>query len=124
MRFAPNYMSEQLDDAFDLVINTLSMSEMSEYQVRKYVELLCTGWLKKDGVLFEQNHDVRGIGLLFAQEILASEFEYHIPLYPPGMNYQTGFPYKQGFPSAWSLDPLDLTPWAVPLASPIRYSHR
>jgi hypothetical protein len=117
-------MAEQLDDRFDLVINTLSMSEMSEYQVRKYIELLCTGWLREDGVLFEQNHDVRYMGLLFAQDILASEFEFHIPLYPPDANYVTGFPYKHGFPSVWSLKPLDLTPWAAPLTSPIRYSRK
>ena len=110
VRFVPNYMAEQLDDDFDLIINTLSMSEMAEYQVRKYVELMCAGWLREDGVFFEQNHDVRSVGLLFAQAILASEFEFHQRLYPEQASYASGFPYRHGFPSAWSLSPLTLSP--------------
>ena len=110
VRFVPNYMAEQLDDSFDLIINTLSMSEMTEYQVRKYVDLMCSRWLKQDGVFFEQNHDVRSVGLLFAQEILASEFEFHQRLYPEQASYASGFPYRHGFPSAWSLNPLTLSP--------------
>lgn len=114
VRFVPNFMAEQLDDSFDLIINTLSMSEMTEYQVRKYVHLMSTKWLKEDAVFLEQNHDVRKVGLLFAQEILASEFEYHLPLYPPDADYEKGFPYRHGFPSLWSLNPLDLPSLASP----------
>ena len=42
-------MAEELDDSFDLVINTLSMSEMTEHQVLKYAHLMRRRWLKPDG---------------------------------------------------------------------------
>jgi hypothetical protein len=100
IRFVPNYMAEELSDSFDLVINTLSMSEMTEHQVRKYAHLMRRQWLAEDGLFFEQNQDNRHIGLLFAQEVLATIFEYHYPLHPAGA------PLPQGYPSVWSINPL------------------
>jgi hypothetical protein len=70
LRFVPNYMAEQLTDDFDLVINTLSMSEMSEYQVATYARLLRDRWIANGGYFWEQNADNRHMGLIFAQEVL------------------------------------------------------
>lgn len=100
IRFVPNYMAEELIDSFDLIINTLSMSEMTEHQIRKYAHLMRRSWLAEDGLFFEQNQDNRHMGLQFAQEVLATIFEYHYPLHPPGA------PLPQGYPSVWSTNPL------------------
>ena len=100
VRFTPNYMAEELDDSFDLIINTLSMSEMTEYQVRKYAGLMSTSWLKEDGVFFEQNHDSRYLGLICAQDVLASEFEFHYPLRSATKRF------GQGLANLWALNPL------------------
>lgn len=50
IRFIPNFMSEQLKDPFDLVINTLSMSEMSAYQVERYADLIKNVWVRDEGL--------------------------------------------------------------------------
>ena len=102
VRFLPNYMAEELDDSFDLIINTLSMSEMTEYQVRKYVSLMKTSWLKGDGIFFEQNQDNSHMNLLFAEEIFSSEFPYHQSL---NANNAT---YRNGRPNLWGLKPFEL----------------
>lgn len=99
IRFVPNHMAEELAGPFDLVLNTLSMSEMSEHQVRKYAHLMRRAWLADDGLFFEQNQDNRHVGLLFAQQVLADVFEYQYPLCPPGA------PYPQGYANVWSVDP-------------------
>lgn len=101
VRFLPNFMAEELDDSFDLVINTLSMSEMTEHQVLKYAHLMRRRWLKPDGIFFEQNQDNRHGGMLFAQEVLAGVFDYHYPLYSDTLRH------SQGFASLWSVNPLD-----------------
>lgn len=76
LRMLPNYRFSELLSAerrFDLVINTLSMSEMTRPQVEVYgagiAHLLSTG-----AVFFEQNHDNRPIGQLYAKEIVAPYF--------------------------------------------------
>lgn len=74
IQFVPNYMAEKINNSFDLVINTLSMSEMTLYQVQKYTDLIKNRWLKKSGLFFEQNQDNTHIGLLNAQEIFHGEF--------------------------------------------------
>jgi hypothetical protein len=101
VRFLPNYMAEQLEDAFDLVINTLSMSEMSEYQVRKYAQLIKTSWLNKGGIFFEQNQDNTHINLPFAQQILMSEFPHRTAI-------GKGETLRNGYPNAWSNDSVTL----------------
>ena len=62
VRFLPNHMSELLTEPFDLIINTLSMSEMSELQVDRYVALMTTAWLKDGGLFFEQNQGQPAFG--------------------------------------------------------------
>lgn len=74
--FIPNFLMprfRQTDIKFDLVINTLSMSEMSESQVRDYC-LSVREMLKPDGVFFEQNHDGRHLNLLKASDIVQEYF--------------------------------------------------
>lgn len=104
IRFIPNYMAELLHEPFDLIINTLSMSEMSRYQVERYAELMRTHWIKISGIFFEQNQDNRHMGLQCAQEILAPFFPYHVPLNPNGIGY------RNGAPNAWSHSPISLQP--------------
>lgn len=82
VRFVPNYMAEQLDETFDLVINTLSMSEMSEYQIRRYADLIKQAWLRDGGVFFEQNQDNRRAGLPCAERVLKREFPFRIKTRP------------------------------------------
>jgi hypothetical protein len=97
--FLPNYRFREISgDQFDLVINTLSMSEMSEPQVRAY----CTHLTNAAPVFFEQNHDCRHIGLLNAQAIVADYFQYRLPI----LN-RDGFPgLIQGAAHIWSSNPV------------------
>jgi len=91
IRFVPNYMSEKLDEPFDIVINTLSMSEMTVHQVGKYANLIKT-WIKNNGIFFEQNQDNRHLGLLFAQEILSTKFREHVSLNKDAVVLRGGHP--------------------------------
>jgi hypothetical protein len=100
VRFVPNYMAEELCDSFDVIINTLSMSEMSDHQVRKYARLMHRSWLKPDGVFFEQNHDNRHVGLGCAQEILSTMFSHH-HVVSDAVEAQS-----QGNANLWSINPL------------------
>lgn len=101
-RFTPNYIAEQLDEPFDLVINTLSFSEMSLHQVRKYVELIKTRFIAHEGLFFEQNQDNRHIGLLFAQQIFENAFPHRLQL----GNY--GMQLENGHPNIWSMSRFEL----------------
>jgi hypothetical protein len=95
--FAPNYLFDrlrQLGLKVDLAINTLSMSEMSEPQVRHYCHGL-TQMLAPDGVFFEQNQDNRHLGLLFAPEIIGDYFSQRRRLALPVR-------LTQGAASIWS----------------------
>ena len=102
IRFIPNFMSEQLEDPFDLVINTLSMSEMSACQVERYVDLIRNIWIRDDGLFFEQNQDNRAMGLLFAQELFASKFPERLNLNPGGVAH------RNGYANIWSNHPIVL----------------
>jgi hypothetical protein len=62
-----------LGSRFDLAVNTLSFSEMSEKQVRYYARRL-KKLLGKRGVLFEQNQDNRCLGLIDCKEYLGDYF--------------------------------------------------
>src|SRR5260370_30813748 len=98
-RVIPNYRFGEISgEQFDLVINTLSMSEMAEPQVRVY----CAVLPKMAPVFFEQNHDCRFNGLLDAQEIIADYFPYRLPICN-----RAGFPgLIQGSAHVWPLNPL------------------
>jgi len=101
--FVPNYMAEQLAQPFDLVINTLSMSEMSEYQVRRYLALMKSVWLKDGGLFFEQNMDNRPMGLQCAEALIREEFPQHRSLRSHASIL------REGSPNVWSLAPIRLT---------------
>ena len=96
MRFIPNYQADFLHEEFDLVINTVSMSEMSAIQVRRYVALMKSRWIKSGGLFFEQNSDNRHIGLLRAQDIFIEEFCSQRRL--------------SSVANLWSVGPIDLPP--------------
>jgi hypothetical protein len=60
---------------FDLAINTLSFSEMTEKQLRYYGDgLSCK--LGQNGMLFEQNQDDRSAGTLYSKLILPDYFKF------------------------------------------------
>ena len=74
--FLPNFLFPKLlksELKIDLAINTLSMSEMSEAQVRVYCEGI-RQLLGTAGVFFEQNQDNRACNLLNASDIVAEYF--------------------------------------------------
>ena len=103
VRFVPNYMAGQLAQPFDLVINTLSMSEMSEYQVRRYLALMKTVWLKDGGLFFEQNMDNRPMGLQCAEALIGDVFPEQRRLRDHALIL------REGSPNIWSLAPIRLT---------------
>ena len=78
------------------------MSEMSACQVERYVDLIKNVWVRDEGLFFEQNQDIRSIGLLFAEEIFASKFAERVNLYPEGLSY------TNGHPNVWSNHPIML----------------
>jgi hypothetical protein len=72
----PNYLFDSLVRSgmhFDLVINTLSMSEMSALQIHRYCEAIAS-LIEPDGVFFEQNHDNRNLGMLDFKETIRRHF--------------------------------------------------
>jgi hypothetical protein len=71
----PNYLAQTHipGQQFDLVINTLSMSEMSPHQVKTYAELISTS-IGSTGVFFEQNHDNKPVGLIDCKDYLGAFF--------------------------------------------------
>jgi len=80
----PNYMLQALLDqraAFDLVLNTLSMSEMTEVQVHGYAAAIAH-LIGRPGVFFEQNQDNRHIGLLDCKDHIRRHFPWRRRLEP------------------------------------------
>jgi len=74
--FIPNYLFPLLaasGEKFDLVVNSLSMSEMNAKQVREYAAAIA-GMLRPTGGFFEQNQDNREFGHLNASEVIAEYF--------------------------------------------------
>jgi SAM-dependent methyltransferase len=108
--FVPNYLFDACVARgleFDLVINTLSMSEMLEKQVRYY----CRGIAKllgSRGVFFEQNQNNKAIGFINASEIIAEYLPYRLPL-------SCAFrPLTQGQPHLWATKPISPYQWEKP----------
>lgn len=106
--FIPNYMHDKITSSYDLIINTLSMSEMSEYQVKTYARFIRERWLGEGGIFFEQNQDNRHLGLGFAGETLLGEFEFHREV---KMNNGR---WKNGPASLWSNSEIKLKPRIQP----------
>jgi SAM-dependent methyltransferase len=99
IHFVPNYEFPQLANSagqFDLVINTLSMSEMTEQQVVEY----CSGIQKiigDSGKFFEQNQDNRPVGFINAQNIIEQFFMTRTSLGGPLLTPHL----EQGFANIW-----------------------
>lgn len=108
LRFLPNFMAQQLDEPFDLVINTLSFSEMSLHQVQTYVDLIKTRFIAHGGLFFEQNQDNRHIGFLFAQSIFEQAFPYRKQLSHYDMHLENGYP------NVWGVTSFELTEPELP----------
>jgi len=101
--YMPNYMIDKIQGEFDLVINTLSFSEMSEHQLRSYAAKIKD--LIRQGFLFEQNKDNRHLGFLCAQEILVEYFKFH-----KGVVTTTVPQLTEGNPNLWATTPINLSP--------------
>jgi len=74
----PNYLFGRLaasQRSYDLAINVLSMSEMSEFQVETYGRGL-KRLLGSSGLFFEQNHDNTHLNMIYAANVLARIFPY------------------------------------------------
>ena len=108
----PNYRLHALleqNASFDLVINTLSMSEMSAHQVGVYAAAIArmTG---TSGLFFEQNQDNRAIGLIDCEDHIRDHFACHRRLNPVLSDA------AQGRTNLWSMaSPSFLKPPAIPL---------
>ena len=96
----PNYLFETLTGHFDLIINTLSMSEMSEYQITEYAKGI-KALISPDGLFFEQNQDNRHIDLSCAQTVLE-------PLFPARKKIDIGMKLSEGMPNLWAMSPSSL----------------
>ncbi|MBR0962702.1 putative sugar O-methyltransferase [Bradyrhizobium diazoefficiens] len=92
----PNYLAQTHlpGQSFDLVINTLSMSEMSPHQVRTYARLISNS-IGSHGVFFEQNYDNKDHGMIDCKDHLPPFFETHESIKPD-------IPIVRGLASAWS----------------------
>jgi putative sugar O-methyltransferase len=90
--FIPNYLFDQCRAAgltLDLAINTLSMSEMIEKQVRYYCEGL-KAMLGDSGGFFEQNQDNRSVGFIDAKSYIRDHFPCCTPLSSPVLHLTQG----------------------------------
>jgi len=77
-KFIPNFMFDDLLEEnikVDLVINTASLSEMTEQQVRYYGKTV-SSLIGNEGVFFEQNQDPRHIGLPYPKVYLSEYFKF------------------------------------------------
>ena len=99
----PNHMIDRITGKFDLAINALSFSEMSEHQLRVYAKKLSL--VLEDGILFEQNQDNRHLGLLSAEEILREYFPIQRAL-NGGLTWRA----TQGIPNLWATEARNLPP--------------
>jgi hypothetical protein len=82
----PNYLAQKLlpGESFNLVINTLSMSEMSVHQIEIYAAMISKA-IARTGVFFEQNHDNTHVGLLNCRDYLPPFFRKVEIIDPKGM---------------------------------------
>ena len=104
--FVPNYLFDDCCAAgveFDLVINTLSMSEMAEKQVRYYAHGIAK-LIGGRGVFFEQNQDNRSVGFIDARRVIAEVMPFCVPL------HSAVCPLTQGKAHLWC------THWLEPYA--------
>ena len=83
--YVPNYKFDEWLERnrapVQLAINTLSLVEMSDSQMRYYAEKIGLA-IGKTGVFFEQNHDGRWLGLRESKRLLRSHFPFGTELKP------------------------------------------
>ncbi|MBS0653752.1 MAG: putative sugar O-methyltransferase, partial [Verrucomicrobia bacterium] len=91
--YVSNISADTINDSFDLVINTLSMSEMKGEIINWYVDLIKDRWIKDGGVFFEENQDNTRFGWQNAQEVIKNKL----------LRIQThqGLPLVQGHANVW-----------------------
>lgn len=92
LTFVPNYLFDECLAAgmgLDLAINTLSLSEMTEKQVRHYCAGL-TKLLGENGAFFEQNHDNRVLGYVDAKAHIRDYFPSCLHLTSPVLHPTQG----------------------------------
>ena len=88
----PNYLFGKLRGQFDLVVNTLSMSEMTAHQASTYGAGI-SRLLHPRGLFYEQNYDNRHLGFIFCKELVAPHFAYELDL-----GRSTKYPLTHGYP--------------------------
>jgi SAM-dependent methyltransferase len=117
VELVPNYLFSAIANSgrdYDLVINTLSMSEMSDYQIATYGHGI-RRLLGDQGLFFDQNHNNRHVGLTDALDVLRE-------IFPFGASIDTGeLPITQGPARLWAnRDPAELVPASglLPLKEP------
>jgi hypothetical protein len=95
--FVPNYVLPQVAHSirFDLVINTLSLSEMSVAQIDRY-GMLISEMISGTGLFFEQNQDNLPIGLQNCKLHLPRHFLMRTKIDPPP------FALSQGSVDIWT----------------------
>jgi len=83
--YVPNYKFDEWLECnrapVQLAINTLSLVEMSDLQMRYYAEKIGIA-IGKTGLFFEQNHDGRWLGLRESKRLLRSYFPFGAELRP------------------------------------------
>jgi hypothetical protein len=110
----PNYFFGDLVGSgrtYDLAINVLSMSEMSDYQIEGYGRGL-SAILGRDGLFFEQNQDNRHVGLTYTFDTLAQLFPYHLDIDPQSI------PLMLGKPRLWANLPVNVLGLEMPKPEP------
>ncbi|MBA4366616.1 MAG: hypothetical protein C0403_03140 [Desulfobacterium sp.] len=101
--FVPNFLIDQLhvgDEKFDLVINTLSFSEMSELQIDHYGKLV-SSLLSETGIFFEQNQGSKINGT--DKTLLESIFSKYFSKMTYGNSKILDSIHAQGQPRIWEL---------------------
>jgi hypothetical protein len=98
----PNYMFPKINEQFNLVVNTLSFSEMSRHQLEVYAEGI-SNRLADGGVLFEQNMDNSALGQFAPPSTLRKYFRYQKEI-----SGRTLKSMVHGVPNLWSNCPIVL----------------
>lgn len=107
IELVPNYLFTDLvegGERFDLVINVLSLSEMSHYQIETYGHGIAR-MIGTDGVFFEQNQDNRESPVFtYVPDVLSHILPWRADIEPGDI------PLTQGPPRLWANRDPRLTP--------------
>jgi hypothetical protein len=99
IELVPNYLFGNLASSrrtYDLAINVLSMSEMTEFQVENYGRGLARLLRPPNGLFFEQSHDTPPVNLTSTANVLAKAFPFCLNVAVPGL------PITQGAARLWA----------------------